>query len=94
MLTRLNKGDGVLTTSNFPFDLDTTSIGLTVSTHIDTATKQSVMDEMLTYKNEDGIIQTYFDKNRPRIGMVMLSSYISEYLSRVPRQTRSSVPTS
>lgn len=57
-----------MTTANFPFDLDTTSIGLTVSTHIDHETKMSVMDEMLTYLNKDGIIQTYFDVSRPRIG--------------------------
>ena len=30
----------------------------------------SVMDEMLTYLNKDGIIQTYFDPTRPRIGKV------------------------
>ena len=58
----------MLTTADFPYDLDTTSIGLTVATHVDEATKHSVMDEMLTYKNKDGIIQTYFDRTRPRIG--------------------------
>jgi hypothetical protein len=57
-----------MTTETFPNDLDTTSIGLTVSTHVDTATKMSVMDEMLGYVNKDGIIQTYFDPSRPRTG--------------------------
>ncbi|KAI5121961.1 hypothetical protein M0805_002032 [Coniferiporia weirii] len=59
-------GGPVMTTEEFPFDLDTTSIGLTVSTHVDYETKMSVMDEMLTYINKDGIIQTYFDPSRPR----------------------------
>lgn len=58
-----------MTTDQFPCDLDTTSIGLTVSSHVDFETKMSVMDEMLTYVNKDGIIQTYFDPSRPRTGM-------------------------
>ena len=49
-----------MTTQDFPFDLDTTSIGLTVTNYIDSATKCSVMDEMLTYLNEDGIIQVIY----------------------------------
>lgn len=57
-----------MTTEEFPFDLDTTSIGLTVCTHVDSETKTSVMDEMLDYVNQDGIIQTYFDPSRPRTG--------------------------
>ena len=57
-----------MTSQVFPNDLDTTSIGLTVTSHVDFATKMSVMDEMLQYVNKDGIIQTYFDNTRPRIG--------------------------
>lgn len=57
-----------MTSEVFPADLDTTSIGLTVSTHVDYETKMSVMDEMLTFVNKDGIIQTYFDSSRPRTG--------------------------
>lgn len=48
-------------------DLDTTSLGLTVI-DMDTATKHKIMDEMLEYRNSDGIIQVYFDHSRPRIG--------------------------
>ncbi|PPR01294.1 hypothetical protein CVT24_006369 [Panaeolus cyanescens] len=62
---------GVLTTEQFPNDLDTTSIGLTVSDHVDNATKHRVMDEMLKYRNSDGIIQVYFDHTRPRIDPVV-----------------------
>jgi hypothetical protein len=59
---------GVVTTEDFPYDLDTTSVGLSVCTHVDALTKHSVMDEMLTYRNADGIAQIYFDHKRPRIG--------------------------
>ncbi len=59
---------GMLTTEDFPYDLDTTSAGLSVCTHVDAMTKHSVMDEMLTYRNADGIAQIYFDRKRPRIG--------------------------
>lgn len=64
------KGDGVLTTAEFPCDLDTTSIAMTVAgAEVEEEMKNSVMDEMLTYKNKDDIIQTYFDVSRPRIGI-------------------------
>ncbi|KAF8522003.1 hypothetical protein JB92DRAFT_2706727 [Gautieria morchelliformis] len=52
-------------------DLDTTSIGLTVSTHIDLETKHNVMDEMLACRNQDGLVQVYFDDSRPRIDPVV-----------------------
>lgn len=61
-------GTPIMTSQVFPDDLDTTSIGLSVTNHVDFATKMSVMDEMLQYVNRDGIIQTYFDNTRPRIG--------------------------
>lgn len=46
----------MLTTEQFPHDLDTTSLGLTI-TKQDPDVVQSVMDEMLQYVNSDGIIQ-------------------------------------
>jgi hypothetical protein len=49
-------GKGQLTTEEFPFDLDTTSLGLTILQH-DKDTAHSVMDEMLEYVDHDGIIQ-------------------------------------
>ena len=45
----------IFTTDEFPTDLDTTSIGLTV-TQPDRQVVHSVMDEMLRYMTEDGII--------------------------------------
>ena len=49
-------GKGQLTTEEFPFDLDTTSLGLTVLRR-DKEVASSVMDEMLEYVDTDGIIQ-------------------------------------
>ncbi|KAF8502428.1 HAD-like protein [Hysterangium stoloniferum] len=59
-------GKGVLTTDKFPDDLDTTSLGLTI-THYDDKTAHAILDKMLEFVNSDGILQTYFDKRRPRI---------------------------
>ncbi|KAI0345466.1 HAD-like protein [Trametopsis cervina] len=58
------------TSLTFPFDLDTTSIALTVIEH-DRAVVNAVMDEMLRFRDEDGIIQTYFDHKRRRIDPVV-----------------------
>ncbi|EIN08974.1 HAD-like protein [Punctularia strigosozonata HHB-11173 SS5] len=75
------QGEGVFTTAQFPCDLDTTSIGLTVAPHIDDATKRSVMDEMVTYLNKDGIIQTYFDRSRPRIDPIVCINVLTLFHS-------------
>lgn len=64
------QGKGQLTTEEFPFDLDTTSLGLTVMKR-DKAVANSVMNEMLEYVDHDGIIQTYFDHRRPRFDPVV-----------------------
>ena len=44
----------ILTTDEYPADLDTTSLGLMV-THPDDHVFNSVMDEILQYTSEDGI---------------------------------------
>ncbi|OQE36850.1 hypothetical protein PENCOP_c011G04391 [Penicillium coprophilum] len=59
-----------LTTGNFPNDLDTTSIALSIIP-TEKSVLWSVMDEMLTFTNEDGIFMTYFDHSRPRIDPVV-----------------------
>ena len=69
-----------MTSEVFPSDLDMTSIGLTVSNHVDYETKMSVMDEMLAYVNKDGIIQTYFDSSRPRTGQSSIASSVNTAL--------------
>ncbi|KAJ6474825.1 HAD-like protein [Mycena sanguinolenta] len=70
-LSNFFKNEGVLTTSSFPCDQDTTSIALSVALHFTAATKQSVMDEILSYRNEDNIVTTYFDRTRPRIDPIV-----------------------
>ncbi|KAJ7190188.1 HAD-like protein [Mycena pura] len=76
-LSNFFKDGGVLTTASYPDDQDTTSIALLVASHFDEATKQSVMDEILTYRNQDKISTTYFDHARPRIGESLSSSRLS-----------------
>ncbi|KZT29007.1 HAD-like protein [Neolentinus lepideus HHB14362 ss-1] len=66
----------VLTTEEFPEDLDTTSLGLTTF-ETDEDAVQSVMDEMLEYVNPDGIVMTYFDHNRPRFDPVVCVNVLS-----------------
>jgi hypothetical protein len=53
---------------DFPCDLDTTSIALTIAPHYTDQMKYTIMDKMLQYKNLDDVVQTYFDPARPRIG--------------------------
>jgi hypothetical protein len=45
----------VFTTKSYPDDMDTTSLGILNIKH-DEALVQAVMDEMLAYRDEDGII--------------------------------------
>ncbi|RDB25337.1 Alpha-D-glucose-1-phosphate phosphatase YihX [Hypsizygus marmoreus] len=70
------QGKGQLTTEQFPFDLDTTSLGLTVLRR-DKELASSVIDEMLEYVDTDGIIQTYFDHRRPRFDPVVCVNALS-----------------
>ncbi|KAH0830350.1 HAD-like protein [Lanmaoa asiatica] len=55
-LSNFFKSGAVLTTASYPCDLDTTSIACTVSDHFSPGVKNDIMDEMLTFTNEDGII--------------------------------------
>jgi len=73
-------GKPLLTTEAFPYDLDTTSLGL-MATKREQAVIQSVMDEMLEYVNADGIIQTYFDHTRPRFDPVVCTNVLSLFYS-------------
>ncbi|KAI0058103.1 HAD-like protein [Artomyces pyxidatus] len=71
----------ILTTEEFPADLDTTSIALTV-TQPDDAVFNSVMDDMLQCLNTDHIPQVYFDEQRPRIDPVVCVNVLSLFYSR------------
>lgn len=65
-----------LTTETFPYDLDTTSIGLSV-THADDQTARLVMNEILQYRNEDGIVMV-----SPLRLLLSLSIYLIRILFR------------
>ncbi|KAF9885517.1 hypothetical protein FE257_012845 [Aspergillus nanangensis] len=63
-------GSPKLTTETFPDDMDTTSIALS-TLPMETDLVSSVIDEMATLINEDGVCMTYFDPTRPRIDPVV-----------------------
>ncbi|KAI9763248.1 MAG: hypothetical protein M1840_000823 [Geoglossum simile] len=65
---------------SFPCDLDTTALALTVCKRDEDAAN-SVMDEMLEYINSDGIVQAYFDHNRPRVDPVVCVNVLSLFYS-------------
>ncbi|KAG1890277.1 hypothetical protein F4604DRAFT_1889197 [Suillus subluteus] len=74
------QGKPLLTTEEFPFDLDTTSLGLTVMGSPEDVA-HSVMDDMLDYIDDDGIIQTYFDHRRPRFDPVVCVNALTLFYS-------------
>ncbi|KIJ30360.1 hypothetical protein M422DRAFT_81590, partial [Sphaerobolus stellatus SS14] len=51
-------------------DLETTSLGLTIAPEISREQCDHILDDMLTYRNQDGILQLYYDRTRPRIDAV------------------------
>ncbi|KAH9034150.1 HAD-like domain-containing protein [Lactarius hengduanensis] len=71
----------VLTTDEFPPDLDTTSVGLMV-TQPDDQVFDSVMDEMLQYTTTDRILMTYFDAERTRTDPVVCLNILRLFYSR------------
>lgn len=75
------QGHGELTTHQFPCDLDTTSIGLTIAPNIDPSTKSKVMDTMLQYRNADNVLQVYFDDSRPRLDPVVCVNILTLFYS-------------
>ncbi len=76
------KGSGQLTTAEFPCDLDTTSLGLTVvRARVNVAA--SIMDEMLNYINEDGIVQVLILELKPPLrGSLSLVRHILTMIGR------------
>ncbi|KAH7279186.1 hypothetical protein KP509_37G009100 [Ceratopteris richardii] len=63
-----------------PADLDTTSVGLSVMhdfSKVDMETINMVLDNMLQYLSmDDGIVQVYFDKERPRVDPVVVANVL------------------
>ncbi|KAH6908742.1 HAD-like domain-containing protein [Coprinopsis sp. MPI-PUGE-AT-0042] len=82
---------GQLTTHAFPDDVDTTSIAYTALHGHEGL--PCVMDKILTCRNSDGIMQTYFDASRPRVDPVVCANltktleYVLESVSS-PRLAR------
>lgn len=75
------KDGPMLTTDEFPPDLDTTSVGLMV-TQPDDDVFNSIMDEMLQYTSPDGIAATYFDHERLRTDPVVALNVLRLFYSR------------
>ncbi|KAH9164229.1 Haloacid dehalogenase-like hydrolase-domain-containing protein, partial [Lactarius sanguifluus] len=71
----------VLTTDEFPPDLDTTSVGLMV-TQPDEHVFDSVMDEMLQYTTTDRILMTYFDAERTCTDPIVALNVLRLFYSR------------
>lgn len=65
------RGNGQFTTAEFPCDVDTTSIGFTISTVASAHNKSRIMDEILKLRDSDNILQVYFDASRPRLDPVV-----------------------
>ncbi|KAL4899811.1 hypothetical protein BDW74DRAFT_171219 [Aspergillus multicolor] len=58
------------TTKVYPDDLDTTSLALSTLNY-KPGLAHSILDEMLDYVDEDGFVQAYTDKSRPRVDAVI-----------------------
>ncbi|KAI0029981.1 Haloacid dehalogenase-like hydrolase-domain-containing protein [Vararia minispora EC-137] len=65
----------------FPCDLDTTSIGMTV-TNPQSDALEHVLNEMLQYRDEEDIVMTYFDWERPRTDPVVCVNVLTLFYSQ------------
>ncbi|KAL2812696.1 hypothetical protein BJX63DRAFT_432398 [Aspergillus granulosus] len=63
-------GAPTLTTDTFPDDLDTTSLALSIVPPAPEIAS-SVMNEIVSRLNKDGIVPTYFDHTRPRVDPIV-----------------------
>ncbi|KAJ5745274.1 Haloacid dehalogenase-like hydrolase-domain-containing protein [Penicillium odoratum] len=63
-------GKPLLTTQEFPFDLDTTSAALIIQDHSNEHIN-FMLDDMLGFMSSEGLIMTFYDKSRPRIDPVV-----------------------
>ncbi|KAF8992607.1 HAD-like protein [Cyathus striatus] len=65
--TNFFQGNGMLTTPDYPLDDDTMSVSPSLRTDLSKEEIQNIMDQMLRYTNEDGIMLMYWDHSRPRL---------------------------
>ncbi|KAI0638688.1 hypothetical protein C8Q77DRAFT_1215435 [Trametes polyzona] len=64
--------DGEPATAEYPPDVDVTSIAcMTAGFRYSQEDEAAIMDDMLLLKNDDGIVLTYYDNERPRIDPVV-----------------------
>ncbi|KAL4951902.1 HAD-like protein [Aspergillus filifer] len=63
-------GKPKFTSQVYPDDMDTTALALGILDY-EPVLAHSIIDEMLSYVNEDGLILTYADKTRPRVDEVI-----------------------
>ncbi|PVI08341.1 HAD-like protein [Periconia macrospinosa] len=69
-------GDPVGTTSKFPEDVDTTSYSLLAFTPSNLDSVHKVIDAIVNNTNGDGMVQTYWDPQRPRVDPVVLTNVL------------------
>ncbi|KAI0344002.1 HAD-like protein [Trametopsis cervina] len=75
------KGKPILTTLEYPIDFDTTAVALTVLKY-DIDVINAVMGEMLQFRDDDNIIETYFDRERRRTDPVVCVNVLSLFYSQ------------
>ncbi|KAI3195435.1 hypothetical protein CBS147311_8115 [Penicillium roqueforti] len=66
----------VLTQADFPDDMDTTSLGITIlnrPTHV----ANLVMDKMLQYRTSDGLMQTFFTDFKKRVDPIVCCNILN-----------------
>lgn len=73
------RGQGQLTTIEYPYDSDTSAIGVLVATHLSLSSKHRILDDILRLRNADGIVQLYFDPSRPRVDPVICTNILAAF---------------
>ncbi|EIM80888.1 HAD-like protein [Stereum hirsutum FP-91666 SS1] len=75
------RGAGQLTTKDYPYDSDTSAIGVMVAPHLSLSSKHRILDDILHLRNADGIVQVYFDPSRPRVDPVICVNVLAAFYS-------------
>jgi hypothetical protein len=70
-------GESAGTTKAFPTDVDSTSYAMLAFTP--TSGVHSTLDDMLANRNEDGLVQTYWDPARARIDICVLTNVVRAF---------------
>lgn len=83
-----NKEKPAFTPERLPDDNDTTALGMQIVKY-DDVIAHSLLDQMLEWMNEDGIIDMYHDRNRPRFDpIVSVNMCTSFYLYQREHQVQ------